>query len=63
MVPAGTLPGRYEVLLALPDGAERLAGDARFSIRPGNADHAAKRQGWDAGLGAFRTGTEFIVKP
>lgn len=63
VVPAGTLPGRYEVLLALPDGAERLAGDARFSIRPGNADDAAKRQGWDAGLGAFRTGTEFIVKP
>ncbi len=63
IVPADMAPGRYEVLLALPDGAQRLAGDARYSVRPANADDAALAQGWDAALGAFRTGTTLILSP
>ena len=60
-VPAGTPPGAYEVLLALPDGAPSLAGDVRYSVRPANADDAARMQGWDQALGAFRTGTTLKV--
>lgn len=61
-VPRGTPGGNYEVLLALPDGAPSLAGDARYSVRPANAADAGKLQGWDASLGAFRSGTTLQVR-
>ena len=60
-VPDGTPTGAYDVLLALPDGAASLAGDVRYSVRPANADDAARSQGWEAALGAFRTGTTLSV--
>lgn len=60
-VQRGTPAGAYEVLLALPDGAASLAGDARYSVRPANADDAAGSQGWDKRLGAFRTGTTLKI--
>lgn len=61
-VPTGTPTGAYDVLLALPDGAASLAGDVRYSVRPGNADNASKAQAWDAALGAFRAGTTLTVR-
>lgn len=61
-VPAGTPTGAYDVLLALPDRASSLSTDVRYSVRPANADNAAKAQSWDATLGAFRTGTTLTVR-
>lgn len=61
-VPGGTRGGVYDVLLALPDGAASLAGDARYSVRLANADDACKAQGWDVALGAFRTGTTLRIR-
>ena len=61
-VPAGTPTGAYDVLLALPDGAASLGSDVRYSVRPANADNAAKAQAWDTTLGAFRTGTSLTVR-
>ena len=61
-VPGATPTGAYDVLLALPDGAASLAGDVRYSVRPANADAAARRQGWDAALGAFGTGTTLNIR-
>jgi len=60
-VPSGTPAGAYDVLLALPDGAASLAGDVRYSVRPANAEDAAKSQGWDEQLGAFRAGTTLSI--
>jgi len=60
-VPDGTPAGAYDMLLALPDGAASLVGDVRYSVRPANADDAARSQGWDDTLGAFRTGTTLRV--
>ena len=56
------LSGPQEILLSLPDAAPRLKGDARFSIRPANADDAAKGQGWDQTRGAFALGTTVTVR-
>jgi hypothetical protein len=53
--------GPQEILLALPDAAPRLKGDARFAIRLANADDGAKGQGWDATSGAFSLGTRVEV--
>ncbi|KQV47393.1 hypothetical protein ASC95_24840 [Pelomonas sp. Root1217] len=61
-VPTGTPTGAYDVLLALPDGASSLSTDVRYSVRPANADNAAKAQAWDATLGAFRAGTTLTVR-
>jgi hypothetical protein len=61
-VPRGTPGGDYEVLLALPDGAPSLAADARYSVRFANADDGGKSQGWDAALGAFRSGTALRIR-
>lgn len=61
-VPGSTRAGVYDVLLALPDGAASLASDARYSVRPANADDACKAQGWDVALGAFRTGTTLRIR-
>jgi hypothetical protein len=61
-VPSGTPTGAYDVLLALPDRADSLRNDVRYSVRPANADDGAKAQGWDAALGAFRTGTTLTVR-
>lgn len=61
-VPGGTPAGVYDVLLAFPDGAASLAGDVRYSVRPANAADAARSQGWDATLGAFRTGTTLSIR-
>jgi hypothetical protein len=60
-IPGGTPTGAWDMLLALPDGAASLAGDVRYSVRPANTDDAAKAQGWDASLGAFRTGTTLTI--
>jgi hypothetical protein len=60
-IPSGTPIGAWDMLLALPDGAASLAGDVRYSVRPANADDAAKAQEWDASLGAFRTGTTLTI--
>lgn len=61
-VQAPSAPGAYELLLALPDGASRLAGDPRYALRVANADDPASSQGWDAALGAFRLGTTVTVR-
>jgi hypothetical protein len=61
-VPAGAQAGEHDVYIALPDGAGQLGSDARFAVRPANADNAGSRQGWDASLGAFRFGTTLTVK-
>jgi hypothetical protein len=61
-VPAGTQVGEHDVYIALPDGAGQLGSDARFAVRPANADNAGSRQGWDVSLGAFRLGTGLTVK-
>jgi hypothetical protein len=60
-IPGGTPIGAYDMLLALPDRAASLAADVRYSVRPANADDTAKAQGWDASLGAFRTGTTLTI--
>lgn len=62
-VPRGTPTGTYDVLLAFPDGAASLAGDARYSVRPANADDAHRSQEWNGLLGAFGTGTTLSVGP
>lgn len=56
-LPRGLAPGAYDLLIAFPDASQRLGDDPRYSIRPANADDSVKTQGWDAALGAFRTGT------
>jgi len=61
-----TLPedvqGAQDVWLALPDAGPRLKDDARFAIRPANADDPAKGQAWDAAHGAFALGTMVEVR-
>jgi len=61
-VPAGIQAGDYDVHIALPDGASQLVGDARFAVRPANADNLPSSQGWDASLGAFRFGSTLTVR-
>lgn len=61
-IPAGTPTGTYDVLLALPDGAAALRSDVRYSVRPANADNAARAQSWNATLGAFAAGTTLTVR-
>lgn len=61
-VPADLPAGSYEVWLALPDADSRLAADARYALRPANADDAAAGQRWDATLGAFALGTRVQVR-
>ncbi|MFG6464304.1 DUF4832 domain-containing protein [Roseateles sp. DXS20W] len=61
-IPAGTPTGAYDVLLALPDGAATLRNDVRYSVRPANADNAARAQSWNATLGAFAAGTTLTVR-
>jgi hypothetical protein len=53
-LPKQAPPGIYDVCLGLPD--TRLPQDARFAIRPANADNESLGQGWDAALGAFCVG-------
>ena len=60
-LPATMAAGAYDVYLAMPDAASRLAGDVRYALRPANADVPAGGQGWDAALGAFRLGTTVSV--
>ncbi len=61
-LPADLPGGRHEVLLALPDPAGTLTADARFAIRPANADDSSRAQGWSASLGAFALGSELEVR-
>lgn len=61
-IPAGQIAGTYELLLALPDSASTLRSDARFAIRPANADNTSINQKWDASLGAFALGTRVQVR-
>ena len=60
-IPATAQSGEYDVYIALPDGAAQLTADARFAVRPANADNALNRQEWDTALGAFRVGTIVTV--
>ncbi len=58
-----TMPrGTYDLLVAFPDPSARLTNDPRYAVRPANAEVSAKGQGWDAALGAFRTGTRVDVR-
>ena len=61
-LPAGMPAGTYDVLVALPDAAETLRSDVRYSVRPANADNASRSQAWESSLGAFRTGTLLTVR-
>lgn len=61
-IPSTAAAGEYDVYIALPDGAASLSGDARFAVRPANADSTSHRQAWDAALGAFRIGTIVTVR-
>jgi len=61
-VPSSVAAGTYTLWLALPDGDARLATDARYAIRPANADVTSTGQRWDAALGAFATGTSLTVQ-
>ncbi len=61
-LPPEAAVGDYELLIALPDGASSLRQDARYSVRPANADNAASGQAWDAALGAFRTGSRLTLR-
>lgn len=61
-LPAGMPAGTYDVLVALPDAAETLRSDVRYSVRPANADNASRSQAWESALGAFRTGTLLTVR-
>jgi hypothetical protein len=60
-VPRRLEPGAYELLIAFPDASPRLSDDVRYSIRPANADDPANKQGWEADLGGFKTGTHVQV--
>jgi hypothetical protein len=61
-VPPGLAAGSYTVWMAWPDADARLVSDARYAIRPANADSTTTGQRWDATLGAFSTGTSVIVR-
>jgi Domain of unknown function (DUF4832)/Domain of unknown function (DUF4874) len=61
-VPDTAAAGDYDVHVALPDAAATLAADARYAIRPANADSSASGAGWDATLGAFRLGSTLTVR-
>jgi len=61
-IPPDLPTGSYELLLALPDGDARLAADARYALRPANADDPAAGQRWDAALGAFALGSRVLVR-
>ena len=53
-VPKAAPLGVYDVCVGLPDA--RAPQDARYAIRPANADDVLLGQGWDAALGAFCVG-------
>ena len=61
-LPTSLPAGAYDVHIAMPDAANTLRGDPRYSVRPANASAAEKNQAWDAQLGAFRTGTSITVQ-
>jgi hypothetical protein len=61
-LPADTATGEYDVHMAWPDAAASLRGDARYAVRPANADDANRGQNWDAALGAFRLGSTIRVR-
>jgi Domain of unknown function (DUF4832) len=54
--------GHYSMLIAFPDGDQRLANDPRYTVRVANADDPVKRQYWDRNLGAFETGTSLRIE-
>lgn len=61
-LPGKLLAGTYDVMLALPDPAPGLRGDARYAIRPANVDDPARRQQWDAWICAFMLGIQLSVR-
>lgn len=61
-LPADLAAGSYDLLLALPDPAASLSADARYAIRPANADDSSHGQQWDAMLGAFALGSRLQVE-
>jgi hypothetical protein len=58
-LPSAAPAGTYDVCIGLPSVAQ--PGDARFAIRPANADAASAAQRWDAALGAFCVGTTNVL--
>ncbi|QTD44461.1 DUF4832 domain-containing protein [Ottowia testudinis] len=61
-LPNTATTGPYDVYLAWPDAAPAIRNDARFAIRPANADVSAAGQAWNAGMGAFKLGTALTVQ-
>ena len=61
-LPGSLSVGTYDVFVALPDAASSLREDARFAVRPANADNASLGQQWDTSLGAFMVGTRLLVR-
>ena len=60
-LPADMAKGTYDIALALPDASDTLAHDPRYALRFANADHAARRQRWDAAIGAFHLGIDVTI--
>lgn len=60
-LPDALAPGDYELLFALGDPAPTLGSDARYAIRPANADDRENAQTWDASLGAYALGTRLQI--
>ncbi len=59
-VPAGAVPGDYDVSFSVPDVQPRNVGDARFAVRFANAD--AGPQSWNATRAQFDTGTSLVIE-
>ncbi len=61
-VPAGAVPGEYDVWLGVPDAFAATQADPGFAVRFANADSADGQQGWSATQGRFRTGSTVFVR-
>jgi hypothetical protein len=57
LLPASTPPGRYELLLALPDSYAEIARRPEYSIQLANKDC------WEAATGYNRLNFELTVSP
>ena len=55
-VPAGLAAGRYDVFVALPDAADRLAGDPRYAVRFANEGT------WNSSTGLNALGVQVDVQ-
>lgn len=57
IIPGGTAPGRYELLLALPDSYAEIARRPEYSMRLANKDY------WEAATGYNKLNFELTVAP